>query len=158
MRPLHTLPCATSVTSRISRPPTDGSEFWLKICSVSTRLDRPYRPNSSVLWLVFRNAEDHMSRVPTPHEHSYNYFQSDPLKWKVCFANRRQKRRHNQKPTCERLAILVSPSPSPLQFQTSSLSLPPGARRHVSSSPRPCVPNNCATCTGQCVEILQFLI
>ena len=95
---------------------------------------------------------------PTPHEHSYNYFQSDPLKWKVCFANRRQKRRHNQKPTCERLAILVSPSPSPLQFQTSSLSQPPGARRHVSSSPRPCVPNNCATCTGQCVEILQFLI
>ena len=99
-----------------------------------------------------------MLRQPTPHEHSYNYFQSDPLKWKVCFANRRQKRRHNQKPTCERLAILVSPSPSPLQFQTSSLSLPPGARRHVSSSPRPCVPNNCATCTGQCVEILQFLI
>ena len=88
----------------------------------------------------------------------YNYFQSDPLKWKVCFANRRQKRRHNQKPTCERLAILGSPSPLPLPFQTSSLSQPPGARRHVSSSPRPCVPNNCATCTGQCVEILQFLI
>ena len=100
-----------------------------------------------------------MLRQPTPHEHSYKYFQSDPLKWKVCFANRRQKRRHNQKPTRERLAILVSPSPSPLQFQTSSLSPPSGARRHVSSSPRPCVPNNfCATCTGQCVEILQFLI
>ena len=83
-----------------------------------------------------------MLRQPTPHEHSYNYFQSDPLKWKMCFANRRQKRRHNQKPTRERLAILVSPSPSPLQFQTSSLSPPPGARRHVSSSPWPCVPNN----------------
>ena len=90
---------------------------------------------------------------PTPHEHSYNYFQSDPRKWKVCFANRRQKRRHNQKPTCERLAIRGSPSPLPLPFQTSSLSQPPGARRHVSSSPRPCVPNSSTTCTGQCGNI-----